>query len=85
MNTITKTSFAYRAKEVFVDFNTPVCYDEANSNPGRKHDEKAHFVFGRIDHVRELTDGAHRATLTTLPPHPDSLGSVVCIAAFLVD
>ena len=36
-------------------------------------------------YVRELTDGTHRATLTTLPPHPDSMGSTVCIAAFLVD
>ena len=36
-------------------------------------------------YVRTLTDGAHRATLTTLPPHPDSAGSTVCLAAFLVD
>ncbi len=36
-------------------------------------------------YVRTLTDGAHRATLTTLPPHPDSVGSTVSIAAFLVD
>jgi hypothetical protein len=36
-------------------------------------------------YVRTLTDSAHRATLTTLPPHPDSQGSTVSIAAFLVD